>query len=143
MGENPRSWTSEASRVSSQPKTSTDSSSRQWNERIHVLRAASGSEIQRKRVWRAGELEGSGKAFIHDRMLGPPSSNQMRAKRCFRVRVTHDFETRQQALSAVVGSAVRSSHRCPMMRSKISGGRERDMVVFAKNLIGCWVSRCK
>ena len=50
--------------------------------------------------------------------------NSTLAKRCFRVRWIHDSETTQHVLS-VVGS----SHRWLTIRSRISDGREHDIVV--------------
>ena len=83
---------------------------------------------ERTRAWCAGELEGSGNAFTHDRM-GDSGTNWTSKKRCRRARGTHDFDTVQHALSEV-----RSSYKWSTMRSSISGGRaggraEEDMIV--------------
>ena len=74
-------------------------------------------------------MDGSGKVFIHDSREGPGEWSSTRAKRCLRVRETHDLETTQHVLSGV-GSSCRWS----TMRSRISGGREDDMMVSVEPL---------
>jgi len=79
-------------------------------------------------VWCAGEFAGFGKVFFHAFrlrfrfMLIVP-------KRCFRVRGTHDLETRQHR-SSVFGSSRRRS----IMESRVSAGRYEpaDIVVSVK-----------
>jgi hypothetical protein len=85
---------------------------------------ASRQSIDRVRVWRAGEFEGSAKVFLHvSRSLG--IENLMTAKRCSRQRGTHDLETRQHRFSAF-GLSWRKS----TMWSRISGGQCFDIAVL-------------
>ena len=90
-----------------------------------------------ERVWRAGELAGSGKVSFHT-LTSLELSNSTLSKRCFRVRETHDLETRQHRFSAFV-----SSRRRSMMRSEISGGRRgldsMMVAVLIKSLKGRWI----
>ena len=90
-----------------------------------------------ERVWRAGELAGSGKVSFHT-LTSLELSNSTLSKRCFRVRETHDLETRQHRFSAFV-----SSRRRSMMRSEISGGRRgldsMMVAVLIKSLEGCLI----
>ena len=73
-------------------------------------------------------MEGSGKVSIHDSIVGPDlKRNLTQSKRCLWVRGTHDLETREHALSAVG-----SSRRWSTMMSRISGGRESNIVVSTK-----------
>ena len=60
-------------------------------------------------------------------MAGQRAWKLMRAKRCFCVRWIHDFETRQQVLSAVGSSRIWST-----TWSSISGGRGDDIVVSVR-----------
>lgn len=70
-----------------------------------------------ERVWRPGELAGSGKASFHA-STSARWNNRIRRKRCFRVHETHDLETRQHR-----SRVFRSSHRRSTIKSVISGGR--------------------
>ena len=79
-------------------------------------------------------MEGSGKVSIHDSIVGPDlERNSTLSKRCLWVRGTHDLETRQHPLSAV-GSSCRWS----TMTSRISGGRESNIVVSTKGDRRCF-----
>ena len=70
-------------------------------------------------------MEGFGKAPVHDSIGVDLEQNSTLAKRCIRARGAHDLETMQHVLSAVG-----SSYRWSMMRSRISGGRKSDIVVL-------------
>ena len=74
-------------------------------------------------------MQGSGKAFIHNWMGHRSELNSTLAKRILRIRGIHDLETRQHDLR-VLGSSCRWS----TMKSRISGGREENIVVSAKPL---------
>ena len=81
----------------------------------------------RVRVLYPGELAGSGNTFFHD-FRRPPDEKRTSAKRCFRVRGTHDLETRQHCFS--VWGWFR---RKPTVWSSVSGGRRGvDIVARAK-----------
>ena len=98
-----------------------------WKERSHgrvpelASRGTAERSIPRVRVWRAGELEGSGKVFVHN-PTALPQWKLTRAKRRLWAGETHDFETRQHDWSVS-----RSSCRWSTMRSKISSGREDNI----------------
>ena len=83
-------------------------------------------------VWCAGEFAGFGKVFFHASRSGSRCMLTT-PKRCFRVRGTHDLETRQHCLSAP-GSSRRES----TMESWISGGRYEpvDIEVLVKEMQG-------
>ena len=123
-GENPRNGTRD---TGSQLRNSTWKLTTLWKARIQgpaVVGGRAATTTTRIRTWRAGELEGSGKAFIHDSKGDRWGSNPTWANRCLLVRGIHDLEVTQQA-SSVSGSSCRWS----MMRSSISGGRGHDIVV--------------
>ena len=84
--------------------------------------------MTRDRVWCAGEFVGSRKAFFHDSGRGPEAQKSISAKRSFWVRWIHDFETRKQVFSSVVGS----SRIWSTMWSSISGARGDDILFAAR-----------
>ena len=88
-----------------------------------------GQPTYRVLVWRAGEVEGSGKVSFHD-LRSSAERILISAKRRFRVRGTHDLETRQHFFSVSGVSCMTS-----MMWSRISGGRYGfDIKVPVQNL---------
>lgn len=89
------------------PHTHTSNRVTLVNDRIQPPSSASpalmtsAQPTSRKRVWWAGETTGSGKVFFHNSSLREVP-NLTSLKRCFRVRGTHDFETREHSLSVRV-----------------------------------------
>ena len=98
--------------------------------RFRMLRCTRwGQPTYRVLVWRAGEVEGSGKVSFHD-LRSSAERILISAKRRFRVRGTHDLETRQHFFSVSGVSCMTS-----MMWSRISGGRYGfDIKVPVQNL---------
>ena len=105
-----------------------------WKERSHgrvpelASRGTTERLIPRVRVWQAGELEGSGKVFVHNPTV-LSHGKSTRAKRCLWAGETHDFETREHDWSVD-----RSLCRWPTMRSRISSGGEDNIGMLRRRL---------